>query len=254
MGAVQLQPLSPKQALEWFKSKGLQPTFDWRDLWRACQENAFAISGVTELDLLDDMQDEIGRAIDEGLSFEQFQADAEKILRYHGWWGPAITEDPVARPPAQGKPRQREPPPHDLSHEYRWRAEHRQRAYRGDRRGSTRAWRRHDLPEVQRRRPERAHVRRLSGARRRYGPGRSTILIWGWCTPLLHFGCRCVIESLTDRDLKDFGYAVSPEREIRTRRYRNARTGHTVSALEGVQPGLAATTGTASFTTSCRRI
>ena len=61
--------------------------------------------------------------------------------------------------------------------------------------------------------------------------------IWGWCTPLLHFGCRCVIESLTDRDLKDFGYAVSPEREIRTRRHRNARTGHTVSALEGVQPG-----------------
>ena len=33
------------------------------------------------------MQDEIGRAIDEGLSFEQFQADAEKILRYHGGRG-----------------------------------------------------------------------------------------------------------------------------------------------------------------------
>src|ERR1035437_9359946 len=92
---VHLEPLAPKDAVAWLKAKKLSPTFDWRDLWKAAQENAFAISGVTELDLLDDFQEEIARAIDEGFAFEQFQADAEKILRYHGWWGPAITEDPL---------------------------------------------------------------------------------------------------------------------------------------------------------------
>jgi hypothetical protein len=236
MASVQLQPLTPEEALKWFKAKGLQPTFDWRDLWRAAKENAFAISGVTELDLLDDMQDEIARAIDEGLSFGQFQADAEKILRYHGWWGPAITEDPIT-----GRKRKV-----NLGNANRLLS-----IYRTNIGSALNAGRSEHIAETAAARLARGGgmtylkfnavgqsartcgvCRELDGMVRPFNDP-----IWGWCTPTLHFNCRCVIESLTERDLKDFGYSVSPAREIRTRRYRNARTGHTGSALEGVQPG-----------------
>ena len=233
---VQLQPLSPKEALAWFKAKGLQPTFDWKDLWRACQENAFAISGVAELDLLDDMHDEIGRAIDEGLSLEQFQADAEKILRYHGWWGPAIAEDPIT-----GRKRKI-----NLGNANRLRT-----IYRTNIGGALNAGRSEHIAETAAARLTRGGgmtylkfnavgqsartcgiCRELDGMIRPFNDP-----IWGWCTPTLHFNCRCVIESLTERDIKDFNYKVSAPREIRTRQYRNGRTGHTVHALEGVQPG-----------------
>ena len=92
---VRLEPLSPHDAVQWLRARKLQASFDWKDLWRIAQESSFAIAGVTELDLLSDFQEAISVALEEGMAFEQFQDNAEKILRYHGWWGPAITEDPL---------------------------------------------------------------------------------------------------------------------------------------------------------------
>ena len=52
-----------------------------------------------------------------------------------------------------------------------------------------------------------------------------------------HFRCRSTLVSLSEPDIKDFNYKVSESPDLEWKTYRNARTGYTVKALKGVQPG-----------------
>src|ERR1700735_704889 len=97
MAGAGFEALPPGRAIEWWKRRGLtlEPTFDYKGVWAACEKNAFAIAGITELDLLSDIHSEIGRALESGLPFAEFQQNAEKIIRYHGMWGETVTTDPI---------------------------------------------------------------------------------------------------------------------------------------------------------------
>ena len=42
----------PQAALDWFKAKGIQPGFDYRDVWLEEQANAFTVAKMLNADLL----------------------------------------------------------------------------------------------------------------------------------------------------------------------------------------------------------
>lgn len=79
---------------EWFRSKQIEPTFNWFDVWRTEHETAFVIAKMAELDLLSDMRDAVADAIEQGVSLDDFVRDQTKRLQQMGWWGRRLRRDP----------------------------------------------------------------------------------------------------------------------------------------------------------------
>lgn len=84
----------PKEALEWFRAKGLKIGFDWRDVWREEHAAAFTVAKIMRLDLLADVRAEVDRALAEGLTFRDFQKRLAPMLQEKGWWGVQDMADP----------------------------------------------------------------------------------------------------------------------------------------------------------------
>lgn len=85
----------PQEALDYFRAKGLQPSFDYRDVWNEEHAHAYTVAKATSLDLLTMIRKETDRALAEGRTFQQFQADLRPQLQKAGWWGQKSMVDPV---------------------------------------------------------------------------------------------------------------------------------------------------------------
>jgi SPP1 gp7 family putative phage head morphogenesis protein len=236
MPVLQLEALAPDRAIEWFKRKGLRVSFDWRDLWQAADEQAFSVAGITSLELLSDIQEELTRALESGMSFEEFQKHAEQILRYHGWYGPTVVEDPISG-------RKREV---SLGSAHRL-----ETIFRSNIGSALNAGRDEQIAEV-------AAERIASGVGKTYlryvavpHSARTCDLceslngmirpiddpVWSFAHAPLHPRCRCFHQSLSEDDMAQYGYTVSRQRKLNIKTYTNDRTGYTVRALEGAAPG-----------------
>lgn len=75
----------PKEALEYFKGKGLKPAFSYRDVWKEEHRYAFTVAKVLEKDLLKDVRDSITKALAEGIPFEQWKQEVKPTLDQSGW-------------------------------------------------------------------------------------------------------------------------------------------------------------------------
>ena len=96
----------PPGVVEWFRKKGLQPSFDWHEVWRDEHQVAFTVAKMTELDLLQDMHEEMSRAIEEGMSLDKFVKTQTERLQKRGWWGVQERIDPKGSVAEKGeKPR-----------------------------------------------------------------------------------------------------------------------------------------------------
>ncbi len=51
----------PKEAMDWFSSKGMKPSFDYTDVWREEHATAFTVAKATKMDILSDIRGEVGR-------------------------------------------------------------------------------------------------------------------------------------------------------------------------------------------------
>jgi len=85
----------PRDAIDFFESKARKPGFDFRDVWRAEHATAFTVAKAMQLDVLRDIQDEVGRAIAEGRTFREFQRELTPRLQKLGWWGRQERADPL---------------------------------------------------------------------------------------------------------------------------------------------------------------
>jgi len=234
---AKIEDLQPEDAIKYWRRRGLNlaPTFDYRDGWLAAEQNAFAIAGVVELDLLEDMHDEIGRALETGLPFDVFKENTEKIIRLHGMWGEQVVTDPIT-----GAERTV-----DISTAGRLKNIFETNCNRAINEG------RYDSDA------EAAALRKARGLGEtylRYNVSGGRICptcayfdgttrpindpVWGYATPLLHNGGKCYLSSVTEPELKEFGYEVSPEfGDLDIREYHNSRTGHTTHGLVVTDPG-----------------
>ncbi len=86
----------PKEALDWFKRKGIEPSFDYRDVWRQEHGNAFTVAKMLNADLLTDVKAMVEQAIEEGQTFEQFRDVLKPLLVKSGWWGIQEMVDPLS--------------------------------------------------------------------------------------------------------------------------------------------------------------
>lgn len=87
----------PKESLEWFKRKGIQPGFDYRDVWNEEHSNAFTVAKMLNADLLVEVKAIVEDAIAEGYTFQQFQEILKPILVKSGWWGVQVMDDPLTQ-------------------------------------------------------------------------------------------------------------------------------------------------------------
>lgn len=98
MADVELRPLAPRDALEYFRSKGLAPAlrrFDYRDIWQEEHARNFVVAKAMQDDILNMIRVELDRSFAEGRTMEQFQQDLAPRLIKAGWWGRSIERDTV---------------------------------------------------------------------------------------------------------------------------------------------------------------
>lgn len=85
--------LKPEDVIKYFEAKGYQLSFDWFEVWQEQHNKVFTVAKVMKLDILQDIRNEVEKAIKEGITFEQFQKNLEPVLRSKGWWGKQLMFD-----------------------------------------------------------------------------------------------------------------------------------------------------------------
>ncbi|MDR1890137.1 MAG: minor capsid protein [Zoogloeaceae bacterium] len=79
--------LPPADAIAFFEKKGMHLSWDWHDTDAATHAQSFTVAKVTSLDMLGWFQNEIGRSLKEGRTFEDFKKSLRPRLSDAGWWG-----------------------------------------------------------------------------------------------------------------------------------------------------------------------
>mgnify|MGYP001180887730 CR=1 FL=1 len=86
----------PTDILNWFKKKDIEPSFDYRDVWKEEHSNAFTVAKMLNADLLVDVKSIVEEAIEQGQTFEQFRGMLKPLLVKSGWWGIQEMIDPLS--------------------------------------------------------------------------------------------------------------------------------------------------------------
>jgi SPP1 gp7 family putative phage head morphogenesis protein len=85
----------PTEALGYFRSKGLRPTFSYADMIGRANDQAFTVAKMLDVDLLAQVRDSLDSALANGTTFGQWRRELEPVLRAAGWWGKGPMPDPI---------------------------------------------------------------------------------------------------------------------------------------------------------------
>lgn len=98
--------LPPEKAVDYFKSKGYIFSWNWQDTWQESHAKAFTVAKAMRLDVLQDIREEVQKALDEGITFQQFKKELIPKLQTKGWWGKKLIGDEKGAQEVQlGSPR-----------------------------------------------------------------------------------------------------------------------------------------------------
>ena len=191
--------LPPRRAIEYFKSKGHEISWNWWETWQAAHARSFTVAKAARLDILADIRSEVQRALDEGITAREFAAALEPRLKAKGWWGRQVVVDP-----AGGAEMVRLGSPHRLKTIYRTnlrvaRAQARQQIQRET--AEARPYWMYDAMDDARTRPEHAA---LDGLVFRHDDP-----FWDTHYPPNGFNCRCRVRAFTAREVEDRGLVIS---------------------------------------------
>jgi len=227
MAPVELKPLPPREAIEYFRSKGFKPSFAWQDVWQGEHAKSFTVAKAMQLDVLEDIRGAVDRAIADGTTFDTFVKELEPTLKAKGWWGKERQVDPLTgkeRVVQLGSPRRL------------------RTIFDTNLRTSYAAGRWDQIQRTKRLRP---FLRYVAVQDRRTRPDHSA---WhGTVLPVDHewwlshyppngWNCRCTVRQLSARDVDRLG-GVSKAPETETRPWLNKRTGEEIEVAEGIDPG-----------------
>lgn len=234
-----LEPLPPREAIEAFRRKGYEITFDWRDMMHEEHSRGFTVAKVASLDILHDIRAAVDRAISQGDTFEQFRREITPELQRRGWWGRSEMTDPLTgerREVQLGSPRRLR-----VIYDTNLRMAHAAGRWEGiERTAQARPWLRYVAILDDRTRDE-------------HRDWHDTILRWDdpWWNqhnPPNGWNCRCTVQQLSDADLRRRGFTPSGGGpDVPTREWRNRRTGEVTRIPQGIDPGFSYNVGRANM-------
>lgn len=85
----------PTEALAFFKAKQLHPSFDYRDVWNEEHAVNFTVAKMTQMDLLQKVQDSLTAALTSGQTFASWKKQLTPTLADAGWLGKKTMTDPI---------------------------------------------------------------------------------------------------------------------------------------------------------------
>jgi len=226
--AVNFQ-LPPQRALDFFRAKGLQASYDFRDMEREEHNHAFTVAKMLDMDLLADVRDAVDRAIAEGQTARQFREGLQPLLEARGWWGRQEMTDPVTgeqRLVQLGSARRLQII-YDTNLSTAYAAGHWQAIVTN---AKYRPYLMYDAVDDDRTRPQHRAWDNL-------------VLRWDdpwWRThyPPNGWRCRCSVIQLSERDLRKLGKSGPDDAPHEpTRAWANPRTGEVRQIPLGVDPG-----------------
>ncbi|SQI34952.1 phage head morphogenesis protein, SPP1 gp7 family [Leminorella richardii] len=85
--------LEPKLAVDYFRSKGYEITWNWQEALQSTHARAFTVAKAARLDVLDTIRSEVDRALSEGITEREFINTLTPRLQAAGWYGKQVVVD-----------------------------------------------------------------------------------------------------------------------------------------------------------------
>lgn len=220
--------LPPREALRFFRGKGLRVGFAWQDVWKAEHDAAFTVAKMADVDLLADVKGLVDQAIANGETLQTFSRALIPRLQKAGWWGLAEQVDPLdgqTRLVQLGSPRR-------VETIFRTNL---QTAYAAG-----------DWAHIQENQAAMPYLmydavddNRTRDAHRAWD---GLVLpvddpFWASHRPPNGWNCRCSVVQLSPRLLKRMGREVDQAPPIEMREHVNRRTGEVMQVPRGIDPG-----------------
>ncbi|MFO1421186.1 MAG: phage minor head protein [Candidatus Competibacteraceae bacterium] len=186
-----------EEALAFFRQKLNLPTQRWDDLLGAAHDRAFVVAGAMQADLLADLKGAVEKAIAEGTTLDTFRRDFERIVAERGWIGWTGEGTQAGRA---------------------WRA---RIIYDTNLFTSYSAGRYQQMQAIANRRPfwRYRHSDASVVPRPQHVAWDGMILRhddpwWSQHYPPNGWGCKCTVETLSEREMKKSGLTTTPEDDI----------------------------------------
>lgn len=230
--------LDPAEAIAFFRAKGWEIAFDWRDVWQEENVRAFTVAKAMSRDLLEDIRGAVDTALAEGQTLQQFSKDLAPRLFARGWWGKKLMTDPQT---GEEKVVQ-------LGSPARLRT-----IYETNLRTSYMAGRWQRIERAKAVMPFIRYVSVMDGREReQHGAWHGTILPvdhpwWDTHFPPCGWGCRCDGQPVNKRMIERRGWKIEEPRKFPQRTYVNKRTGEVTKVERGIDPGWSYNVGKASL-------
>lgn len=223
-----LPRLDPAEAIAFFRAKGWEIAFDWRDVWAEENIRAFTVAKAMSRDLLEDIRGAVDTALAEGQTLQQFAKELAPRLFAKGWWGKKLMTDPATgeqKVVQLGSPaRLRTIYETNLRTSYmagRWQRIERSKAL---------------FPFIR-------YVSVMDGREReQHHAWHGTILPvddpwWDTHFPPCGWGCRCDGQPINRRIMERRNWKSEAPPEFAKRSYVNKRTGEVIRVEAGIDPG-----------------
>lgn len=88
--------VKPEQAIEYFKSKGLKPSFSYADMMDEAHDSAFTVAKMMDVDMLGQIRASLDLAMANGQTFKEWSDTITPVLQSGGWWGRKKVVDPLS--------------------------------------------------------------------------------------------------------------------------------------------------------------
>lgn len=238
MSEEPLPTVDPVEAIAFFRSKGWEIAFDWRDVWQEEHARAFTVAKAMSRDLLEDIRGAVDKALAEGTTLRTFIRELAPRLYARGWWGRKLMTDPQT---GEEKVVQ-------LGSPARLRT-----IYNTNLRTSYMAGRWQRIERAKRTLPLLRYVSVMDGRERpEHHAWHGTILPvddpwWDTHFPPCGWNCRCDGQPLNQRMLDRRGWTITEPVKFPERDYLNKRTGELTRTERGIDPGWSYNVGKASL-------
>ncbi len=215
--AVDGTALPFQEAIDHFMNKVNLPTKGWTDVYEEQHTKAFVVAGANKAAILEDFKSAISKAIDTGTTLEEFRDDFDAIVDKHGW-------------------------------SYKGKRGWRTRViFETNLRSSYAAGKWQQIERVKKLRPFLMYDAVDDGGTRPLHRSWDGLIypveheFWNSYYPMNGFGCRCKVQSLSNRDMKRRGLFASTAMPMDGVDHHSLKTSDgktmTVTTPKGIDPG-----------------